>query len=116
MKKVLKLAGLVLMAVVIVAISAGCAKPSIVGYWQSNNNLDTYLEFTQEGTLIVDEGNNVFTGTYEIVSDNYLKMEMSGLAGLLLAFIGDTVKYEVTDTELTLTKNNNSKTFKRVKK
>jgi hypothetical protein len=116
MIKTMKMAVLMLLAAVVVFTSAGCAKPSIVGYWQSNNNLDTYLEFTEDGTLIVDEGNNVITGTYEVISDNYLKIEMSGLAGLLLAFVGDTVKYEVTDMELTLTKNNNSKTFTRVDK
>jgi hypothetical protein len=118
MKKSWKLVGPVLLIFVAVAAFGGCGgKPSIVGYWQSTEDANVYLEFTQDGNLIIDTGNGIINGTYEILSDNYVKATVSGLTGLLLTFTGhDNWRYEVTSSSLTLSADSVSKTFTRVKK
>jgi hypothetical protein len=95
----------------------GCGKPSIVGYWQSTEDPNAYVEFTQDGNLIIDTGKGIVNGTYEILSDNYIKVTVSGLTGLLLTFTGhDNWRYEVTKGDLTLSADSVSKTFTRVNK
>ena len=103
-----------LVAVMILAI-AGCGKASIIGEWQSTEDANVHLEFTQSGNLIIDTGNGIITGTYELLSDNYVKANISGLAGLLVILSNkDTWKYEVTKSDLTLSVDNNIQTFTRV--
>jgi hypothetical protein len=118
MNKWWKLVGLVLLIFVGMMAFGGCAeKPSIVGYWQSTEDASVYIEFTQDGNVIVDTGNGIVNGTYELLSDNYIKVTASGLTGLLLTFTGhDNWRYEVTKSELTLSADSVSKTFTRVEK
>jgi hypothetical protein len=107
-----------LIVVVLMVLSvASCGKPSIVGYWQSTEDPSVYIEFTQDSNVIIDTGNGIINGTYELMSDNYLKVTVSGLVGLLLGFTGhDNWKYEVTSSDLTLSADSMSKTFTRAKK
>jgi hypothetical protein len=107
-----------LVFVVLMVLSfASCGKPSIVGYWQSTENSNVYIELTQDGNIIFDTENGIINGTYEILSDNYIKVTVSGLTGLLLAFTGhDNWRYEVTSSDLTLSADSMSKTFTRAKK
>ncbi len=115
MKKSWKLIGLSFLVVVMILAIAGCAKPSIVGEWQSTEDANVHLEFTQSGNLIIDTGNGIITGTYELLSDNYVKVEISGLAGLLVFLSSkDTWKYEVTKSDLNLSVDSTSKDFTRV--
>ncbi len=105
------------LAVLMVLSVAGCGKPSIVGRWQSTENADIQLEFTQGGNLIIDTGSYIINGTYEVLSDNYLQINIEGLADILVPlFNKDTWKYEVTSSSLTLSVDSTTKTFIKAKK
>jgi len=115
MKKLWKPVCLALMVAVMVASIAGCGKPSIVGKWQSTEDANVQIEFVQNGNLIINTANNIITGTYTVLSNDYLKVTISGLAGLLAIFKKDTWKYTVTSSQLTLSADSTTKTFTRVK-
>ena len=117
MNKGWKLACLACLIAVIILAVAGCGgKPSIVGNWQSTEDAGTTVEFTDTGNLIINTGNHIYNGTYALLSDNYLSVKFSGLAGALIPlFQKDTWQYTVTKTDLTLSADNDVKTYKRVK-
>jgi hypothetical protein len=95
----------------------GCSyNTSIVGYWQSTEDESAYIEFVEDGKLIIDTGEHIVTGTYETLSENYIKVDIDGLVGLFLPlFSNDTWKYDVTKKGLILSVDNDSELFKRVK-
>jgi hypothetical protein len=117
MKKGWKLVGLSSLIFVMVLAFAGCGKPSIVGQWQSTENADIQLEFTEAGYLVVDTGSYIVNGTYEVLDDNYIKIHIEGLADILVPlFHKDTWKYEVTSSDLTLSVDGTTKTFKKAER
>jgi hypothetical protein len=81
----------------------------LAGY-QSKNS---YIEFTSNGTIIIDDGEMIFTGTYEVISENYIKTN-NPMLGLLFEIGGDTLKFQISGDTLKLG-GDNSKTLKRVR-
>jgi len=103
---VLILTGLLLVA---------CAsKPSIVGYWQDTQIKNRYVEFTSDGKVIIDDVEGIFTGTYELISGNYVKFD-SPMLGLLYDIGVYTLKFQISGNTLKLLGGNKSITFKRVR-
>jgi hypothetical protein len=102
---------------VLFLVIAGCgSKPSIVGKWQSNDDANNYIEFTKDGNLIVDINNKMISGTYQVLSDTAVKVNVSGVTGLLQAlFNKGTWQYTVTKTDLSLSGDIVTRTFTRVK-
>jgi hypothetical protein len=97
--------------------SNACGSTSIVGYWQNTEKTTEYLEFLEDGKVIYDNGGAVITGSYEIVSNNYVKVNFGGLSGALIAlFNADTWQYEVSRNELTLQTGGKSSTYKKVRR
>jgi hypothetical protein len=115
-KIIWKILGLVVLAMVVVLLVAGCGgKPSIVGKWQSTDDANNSIEFTKDGNLIVAVNGHTVTGTYEVLSDDYVKVNVSGVTGLLaLLFQKDTWKYIVTKSDLSLSGDKLTRTFKRM--
>jgi hypothetical protein len=111
-----KLVCLTCLTALMIFLIAGCAsEPPIVGYWQSTEDASVHVEFTDAGNLIIDTGKNIANGTYELLSDNYVKVNINGPAGLLVSLSNkDTWKYEATKSELTLSAGSTSKSFKKV--
>jgi hypothetical protein len=117
MRKRWKLFCLASLVVVVILAVAGCGKPTIVGNWQSTENADVQLEFTEAGYLIVDTGSYIVNGTYEVLDDNDIKINIEGLADILVPlFNADTWKYEVTSSNLTLSVDSTIKTFKKAER
>jgi hypothetical protein len=112
-----KLVCLTCLVAVMILSFAGCGgKPSIVGNWQSTEDAKITVEFTQSGNLIINTGNRIYNGTYQLLSDNYFSVKFSGLAGALIPLANkDTWKYEVTKSDLTMSADTEIKTYKRVK-
>jgi hypothetical protein len=106
------------LAMLIFLSIAGCgsSKPSIVGNWQSKDDAKNYIEFTAGGNLVVKIGNQTINGTYQVLSDTSVKVNVTGVKGLLAAlFNKGTWQYTVTKTNLTISGDIVSRTFTRVK-
>jgi hypothetical protein len=113
-----KLVCLACLAAVMFLSVAGCgsSKPSLVGKWQSNDDAKNYIEFTKDGNLVVDINNQLISGTYQVLSDTAVKVNVSGVTGLLQAlFSKGTWEYTVTKTDLTLIGDKLTRYFTRVK-
>lgn len=112
--RLMRVALIVLSLVLVSSLIAGCATtPSIVWRWQDTEQSDQYIEFLNDGRVILDTGNFVFTGTYELVGENYVKMDFEGLSGALLnLFSKDTQRFEISDDLLVL---DNDTTLRRVR-
>ncbi|MFA5308715.1 MAG: hypothetical protein WC370_04415 [Dehalococcoidales bacterium] len=118
MNTIWKLVCVVCLAALVILAVAGCgsSKPSLVGKWQSNDDASNYIEFTKDGNLVVDINDKLITGTYEVLSDTVVKVNVSGVTGLLQAlFAKGTWEYTVTKTDLTLTGDILTRYFTRVK-
>jgi hypothetical protein len=118
MKKVWKLVCLTCLIVVVFLSIAGCgsSKPSIVGKWQSKDDANNTIEFTKAGNLIVDINKQLISGTYQVLSDTAVKVNVTGVTGLLQAlFSKGTWDYTVTKTDLTLIGDRLTRYFTRVK-
>ena len=105
---------LIVLSLVLVGSLMGCRTPSIVGRWQYTEESDWYIEFLNDGQVILDIDNFVFTGTYELVGENYIKMDFEGLmAGAVLNLLGkDAQRFEISGDMLKL---GNDTTLKRVR-
>lgn len=111
---------LTLISLVIISTSllliACTSKPSILGYWQDTKQKNLYLEFIDDGSLILDNGEAIISGTYELISENYVKINNIALPYIINAEIfGDTLKYEVSGNSLNLQAANESITLKRIR-
>jgi hypothetical protein len=118
MKTCLKLVSIMCLSIILVTAVAGCgsSKPSLVGKWQSNDDAGNYIQFTKDGNLVVDINNQLISGTYEILTDTAVKINVSGVPGLLAAlFSSGTWEYAVTSTTLSLKGDRLTRNFTRVK-
>lgn len=52
---------------------------SIVGRWQGLNN--QIIEFFKDGQIVIDDGQYIVSGTYELLGDEYMKLSLLGFAG-----------------------------------
>jgi len=104
---------LIVLSLCLISSLIGCATPSIVGRWQYTEESNWYIEFLNDGQAILDIENFVFTGTYELVGENYIKMDFEGLAGAALNLSGtDTQRFEISGDTLKL---GNDTTLRRVR-
>jgi hypothetical protein len=118
MKTTLRLVCILCLAVLVILAVAGCgsSKPSIVGNWQSKDDSNNYIEFTPSGNLVVKIGNQTINGTYQVISDTSVKVNVTGVTGLLAAlFSKGTWEYTVTKTDLALIGDRLTRNFTRVK-
>ena len=90
------------------------AKSSIVGYWQDTKQKNLYLEFTNDGKCIIDGPDGIHTDNYELVSEHYIQFETAYL-GIVYELGVGTIRYELSGDTLKLG-NDNTKTFKRLRK
>ena len=95
---------LIVLSLFLVSSLMGCVTPSIVGRWQYIEESDWYVEFLNDGQVILDIDNLIFTGTYELIGENYIKMELEGLlANAFLNLSGkDTQRFEISGDMLKL--------------
>lgn len=116
MRKILK--GVILLTLCLVAIAGpACVfKPSLVGTWQNVEETEQHIEFTNDGSIVVDNGTLRITGTYELIGDDYIKIHLDGLVGGLLNLAAaDTWKYQISRNQMTLDIGNQKLTFERAK-
>ncbi len=116
MRKILICLALLMLPLVIVTGSACSLKPSLVGKWQSVQKTNEYIEFLKDKNIIFDNGSTRATGKYELVGDEYVKVNFEGLAGgLLNLFSANTWKYHISGDLMTVEIGNQTLTFQRVK-
>jgi len=99
-------------------LSIACeSTPSIVGYWQDTEDSNNYIEFSADGKVIFDDGNDITTGTYELLTGNYLKFKIDGfIVFSQTLFMNDTsCKYEISGNTLTLQVKGETITLKRIR-
>lgn len=100
-----------LLAVMVVACTAS---PKIVGKWQDTQSTDT-IEFLKNGNIVYTSNGVTEAGTYEIVSDNIVKVSFSGLSGGMLSFFGgDTWNYTISGNTLSIQVMGTTLTLKRM--
>jgi len=116
MRKILTYLTLLTLSLGVVAGPACIFKPSLVGKWQNVQENNQYIEFIKDGNVVFDNGTIRVTGTYELVGDEYIKVDLEGLAGGLLNLVAaNTWKYEISGNLMTLQIGDQTTTFKRVK-
>ncbi len=100
---------------IIGVVSLSCSTSStLIGRWQDTNQKNGYIEFLKDGRLILDDGNNIITGNYEIMSNNYIKISFDGFTGAFVRlFSGDTARFQISGNTLTLQYGGQSSTYKR---
>ncbi|MFQ5985323.1 MAG: hypothetical protein ACE5LL_07400 [Alphaproteobacteria bacterium] len=54
--------------------------PNFIGQWKVVNDVDT-LEFFKDGTVVIESPLAKISGSYEIIDDSTLKIELKGLFG-----------------------------------
>ncbi len=116
MRKILICLTLLILALGVVSGTACSLKPSLVGKWQSVEKTNEYIEFLKDQNVVFDSGTIRTTGKYELVGEEYVKVNFEGLAGgLLNLFAANTWKYHISGDLMTLEIGNQVTTFKRVK-
>ena len=106
----------ILLITLLSGIVLGCTAFSpIVGKWQDTRTKDT-IEFTSGGDVIVKSGNFIFTGKYELVGSDVVKLRLEGWGALISLFGGDTWQYEISGDTMTVTVGGRSSTLKRTSK
>ena len=66
----------------------------IIGKWQRTQSVET-IEFFRDGHFVIDIDFMVMTGEYELVGDEYIKVDFGGIAGSLLTELGgNTWRYK----------------------
>lgn len=113
MKHIFYKLALVILLLILTIVSVGC-KPSIVGKW-SHSESGTILEFTRDSNVIIDANGFIFTGTYEIIGDDVVKLNLEGWGALINIFGADTWKYEISGNTMTVTGAGQTSTFKRTR-
>lgn len=74
----------------------------IVGKWQDIKTQDNY-EFTRDGSFIIESGGYIFTGKYELIGDNVVRLSLEGFAGEWASLFGaDAYQYTVSGNIMTL--------------
>jgi hypothetical protein len=96
------------------------SKQPVVGYWQvtsSDNQYHSqyvYFEFTDNGSIIVENPNRIETGKYELTSDIYIKVTADkGEIYSLLRY--DTWKFWISGNTLNLRIGDENFTLMRVR-
>jgi predicted PurR-regulated permease PerM len=91
----------------------------LVGKWQKVTNnkvsiLSPTITFLSNRTIIIDDGNQVLTGTYTILTDEYVKFSVdTSFFGIPITSM-DTIKYQINNNELTIRVNQSTSTYKRI--
>lgn len=95
------------------------ANKSLVGKWtQIEDNkysiLSPSIQFLSNGTVIIDEGSSITTGTYNKLTDEYVKLSVStDFFGFTVTSL-DTIKYQISNNKLTIRVGTNVKTYQRI--
>ena len=115
-KKYLRLITSILSLLVIISIVTSCSVSNpIVGLWKDVRTGDK-IEFLSDGKIILDlktEG-VLITGEYELLSDNYMSVELEGfIGGLMSLFQQNTWRYKIEDNILTLSIGDNDTEFEK---
>ena len=72
----------------------------IIGKWQDNQEQEI-VEFTSGGNVIIESKGYIVTGSYELISDDILKVTFGSLAGDFISAFGmDTWKYTISGDTL----------------
>ena len=75
---------------------------SIIGLWQDTDT-GNKIEFVNDGRVILDTNSQILTGNYELLSDNYIKIEIEGFIGVFQSLSGmDKWSYQLKGNSLTL--------------
>ena len=102
-KKIITLIPFVSILCLLAVSILGCSYFSpIIGKWQDKQAQDT-IEFTRNGDIIIETGGHITVGTYELLSDEVIKVSFDNLAGDFISILGiDTWKYNVSGDTLTI--------------
>jgi hypothetical protein len=113
----MRVALIALFLILVTGMVMACTVSSpIVGRWQDTQNKSQYLEFFKDGRVILDDGNLMITGTYELIGDDYVKLRFEGIAGAFVALFGaETSRVEISGDTMRLTQGGRTTTFRRVR-
>ena len=101
----------IIISTILLAFFTGCANKPIIGEWQDMNSRN-YVEFMSDESLTVKVNEHLIFGTYELLGDNAIKVELNYANTWLDVFGGDTWNYSIDGTTLTLENNYNGKITK----
>lgn len=73
----------------------------IVGKWQDTQSQEK-VEFTRGGEVILDSGNYIITGKYELIGSDVVKLDLDGMSGDFLSLFGaNSCRYEISGDIMT---------------
>jgi hypothetical protein len=89
---------------------------SIVGKWQYTQQTNQKIEFFKDGRVVFDDGQYIFSGTYELIGNEYVQVLFEGIAGAFSMLGGaDTWKYNISGDAMSITAGGNSAILRRVR-
>lgn len=91
-----------ILSLICLVLFAGCStdqREAIIGKWDEIDGPEI-IEFFDDGTVIVSNGVINFSGNYQFLDDNRIKIELGGIAALAGTLIG-TVSF--SDNVMTMT-------------
>ena len=101
--------------IALVLLATACSpQNAIIGKWESAGaGIVNTLEFFQDGTVRSTTGTLIVTGTYKFVDDDTIRVDLSGLLGLIGSQLFDV---SISGNTLTLESGGTSITYNRVKR
>jgi len=105
-----------LLAIVIVPLTACGGTSDLVGNWQNVERVQVYIKFFSDGTAVMGDETGQFTCTYEETGDKEITLTLTSIHGETAGGGQQVVfKYSISGDELTLITGNVPVTFTRVK-
>ena len=87
----------------------------LVGKWRDTNTNQT-IEFFKDSRLVFVDGQYIISGTYKLIGNEYIQVELEGLAGAFAAMsAAETWKYQISGDTLNIVAAGKTATLKRVR-
>ena len=112
-----KLFRVILPIVIITSLAVGnisCTYFSpLVGKWQDSQSSNT-IEFTRDGNVVLNSNGYLTSGTYQLVGNDVVKLNLEGLSGDMASAFGvDTWQYTISGNTMTVVAGGSTDVFHR---
>jgi hypothetical protein len=99
----------------LVGVNVSCTYFSpLVGKWKDSQSQNT-IEFTRDGNVILNSNGYLISGTYQLVSNDVVKLNYVGLSGGMARMFGvDTWQYSISGNNMTVEAGGSSDVFNRI--
>jgi hypothetical protein len=98
----------------LVGSNAGCTYFSpLLGKWQDSQSSNT-IEFTRDGNVVLNSNGYLTSGTYHLVGNDVVKLNLDGLSGDMASAFGvDTWQYTISGNTMTVVAGGSTDVFYR---